>query len=93
MENVIVTAFRSGGKTINARKPIPLTPIKEGTFVFYRLDAIGLDCHIFDERQPGIEIVCELAMLWRTYAMEADDKLDPEALQVKRHLHELFVSE
>jgi len=88
---LIITTVPSLG--LRLRLPLELCPSLDDDsqqYLCVALPSIGLDVFALTREQLFEEVHEQLAMLWTEFALESDERLDSEALEIKRNLHQLM---
>ncbi|WP_454288536.1 hypothetical protein [Rhizobium arsenicireducens] len=87
-----ITEFDFGEEIVRAHRPlsIPVTLDWQSRCFQFQEKSLGID--VFSEHYADLrkDILSELDLLWRHYAMADDDQLDPDALEVKHNLLSRF---
>jgi len=76
------------GRTFEFSKPLELTPELDETQQLYCLEKpeLGIDVYAYTRDQLDLELREQIAFLWDTYAMAADEELTGAAIVVKENL-------
>lgn len=87
-----IDRFISGGKRLGTNKPIslPITVHWSDRLFGFVDRRLGIDIVVDSISELREGVLLELDLLWRQYAQADDDRLDDEALEVKRHLLSRF---
>lgn len=90
-KNLSTVNFRSieyGGRTFEFDKPLELTPELDETKQLYCLEKpeLGIDVYAYTRDQLDLGLREQIAFLWDTYAMAADEELTGAAIAVKQSL-------
>ena len=76
------------GRTFEFSKPLELTPELDETQQLYCLEKpeLGIDVYAYTRDQLDLELREQIAFLWDTYAMAANEELTGAAIVVKQNL-------
>lgn len=81
--------------TLRFRKPFMLEPELDETkqLICLQEPNLGIDIYAFTRDELDEVLSAEIDALWRNYAMEEDDKLTPQAQELKRNLKDALQEE
>jgi hypothetical protein len=84
----VVHTFSCDGASLRLHEPLSLTPSLDDSEQYLCLSSLRLGIDVFATTRERLlaDLLEQLAVLWREYALEADDRLSPEALELKRAL-------
>ena len=70
-------------------KPLKLMPELDESqqYLCLRDDRLGIDVFAMDRKKLHDELLEQLSVLWKEYALEPDDALSSDALALKNHLN------
>ncbi len=76
------------GRTFEFGKPLELTPVLDESQQLYCLEKpeLGIDVYAYTRDQLDLELKEQIAFLWDTYALAADEELTGAAIAVKYNL-------
>jgi hypothetical protein len=76
------------GRTFEFDKPLELTPELDESRQLYSLEKpeIGINVYAYTRDQLDLELREQIAFLWDTYALAADEELTGAAIVVKQNL-------
>ncbi len=76
------------GRLFEFTRPLELTPEFDETTQLYCIEKpeLGIDVYAYTRDQLDLELREQIAFLWDTYAMAADEELTGAALAVKQNL-------
>ncbi len=76
------------GRTFEFSKPLELTPELDEAQQLYCLEKpeLGIDVYAYTRDQLNLELREQIAFLWDTYALSADEELTGAAIVVKQNL-------
>lgn len=81
-------SIEHAGGTFEFSKPLELTPELDEAQQLYCLEMpeLGIDVYAYTRDQLDLEFREQIAFLWDTYAMAADEELTGAAIIVKQNL-------
>ena len=87
-----LTSFESGGNRVMTSLPLalPLSFDFDNSIFQMQESSLGIDIMVENYENIRAELVEELDMVWRNYALAPDAELDIDAIEVKKALRQRF---